>query len=251
MPHHRIGAVAGVDAQFTLPGVVLELQFALMLEHPLASAIDPQFTFLLANLAIELVVTLCSFEPRQRYLIDVTNTPVSVQCMAQLARQLVVMLGAQAQFQGVTQVRVQVHLPVAQLQLPVQAHAVVIGAAVEQFPVDQAGPSVGRPGIFAGVATIPRPAHRYAAPNGADLWPLGRAPQPWLLAGGLKMQQLRTLATEHRLAQGVVDHQHIAHLKALPGEHRTLAQGFEKALQRLLVHVPRSRISQCHAKKSG
>ena len=76
--------------------MVLELQFALMLEHPLASAIDPQFTFLLANLAIELVVTLCSFEPRQRYLTNIAYTPVSVQSLAQLARHVVLMLGAQA-----------------------------------------------------------------------------------------------------------------------------------------------------------
>ncbi|MDP0919213.1 hypothetical protein Q6272_29625 [Klebsiella pneumoniae] len=41
MPHHGIGTVAGVDAQFALPGVVLELQFAVMLEHPLAATVHP------------------------------------------------------------------------------------------------------------------------------------------------------------------------------------------------------------------
>ena len=115
MPYDGVGAVAGVDAQFALPSVVLELQFALVLEHPLAAALHPQFAFLLANLAIELVVTLRTVEPRQRYLIDVTNTPVSMQSVAQLARQLVLMLGAQAQFQGFAQMRVQVDLPVAKL----------------------------------------------------------------------------------------------------------------------------------------
>ncbi|MGK9522531.1 hypothetical protein O6471_23845, partial [Salmonella enterica subsp. enterica] len=33
---------------------------------------------------------------------------------------------------------------------------------------------------------------------------------------------------------------YVAHLEALPGEYRLLAQGFEKALQRMLMHVPRS-----------
>ncbi|MBW4968399.1 hypothetical protein KZZ04_18895, partial [Pseudoalteromonas sp. CR1] len=73
MPYHGVGAVAGVDAQFALPGVVLELQFTLMLEHPLAAAIHSQLTFLLANLTAELVITLRTVKPRQRYLVDVTN----------------------------------------------------------------------------------------------------------------------------------------------------------------------------------
>lgn len=131
MPDHRVGTVASVDAQFALPGVVLELQLSLMLEHALAAAIDAQLTLLLANLTTQLVVTLRPVEPRQRYLAHVANPPIGVQSVAQLARQLILMLGAQAQFEGFAQVRMQVHLPIAQLQLPMQAHTVVIGAAVQ------------------------------------------------------------------------------------------------------------------------
>jgi formate dehydrogenase assembly factor FdhD len=47
---------------------------------------------------------------------------------------------------------------------------------------------------------------------------------------GLKVQQLRALATEHRLTQRMIDHQHVALLIALPGKHRSFAQGFEEAL---------------------
>ena len=82
MPHHSVGTLARVDAQFALPGVILEVQFAFVLEHPLASALYAQLALLLAHLAVELIVTLRAFEPRQRYLINVTNTPVSVQRMA-------------------------------------------------------------------------------------------------------------------------------------------------------------------------
>ncbi len=106
---------------------------SVMLEHPLATAIHAQLAFLLANLAAQLVITLRTFEPRQRYLTDIANTPVSMQSLAQLARHVVLMLGAQAQVHALTQVRVQVHLPVAQLKLPVQAHAIVVTAAVDQF----------------------------------------------------------------------------------------------------------------------
>jgi hypothetical protein len=49
MPDHGVGTVAGIDAQFALPGVILELQFTVMLEHPLTTAIYPQLAFLLAN----------------------------------------------------------------------------------------------------------------------------------------------------------------------------------------------------------
>jgi len=41
MPYNGVGAVAGINAQFTLPGVILEVQFTIMLEHPLAAAINP------------------------------------------------------------------------------------------------------------------------------------------------------------------------------------------------------------------
>jgi hypothetical protein len=82
-----VSALSPVSMHSSLPGVVLELQFAVVLEHPLATAIHAQLAFLLANLAVELVVTLRAFEPRQRYLTNVTNTPVSVQRMTQLARQ--------------------------------------------------------------------------------------------------------------------------------------------------------------------
>src|ERR1700756_3575677 len=99
---------------------------------------------------------------------------------------------------------------------------------------------MGWPGVFAGMTAIPWPTHRHAATDGADLRPLGRAPQPRLLARRLKVQQLRALATEHRLAERVINHQHIAHLEAFPREYRPLAQGFEKAWQRMLMHVPRS-----------
>ena len=58
MPDHRVGRVAGIDAQRPLPGMVVELQFAVMLEHPLTTAIDAQLAFLLANLTVQLVVTL-------------------------------------------------------------------------------------------------------------------------------------------------------------------------------------------------
>ena len=44
-----------------------------------------------------------------------TEAQLNVQSMAQLARQLVLMLSAQAQFQGFAQMRVQVDLPVAKL----------------------------------------------------------------------------------------------------------------------------------------
>ncbi|MNL30922.1 hypothetical protein D3C87_1526850 [compost metagenome] len=140
------------------------------------------------------------------------------------------MLGAQAQFHAFTQVRVQVHLPVTQFQLPVQSHAIVVTVAVEQLPVEQPRPAMGRPGVFARMPAIPRPTHRHAAANGADLRPLCRAPQPGFLALGLEVQQLRALTTEHRLTQRMIDHQHIARLIALPREHRTFAQGFEEAL---------------------
>jgi hypothetical protein len=88
--------IAGVDAQLALPGMVLDVQFAVMLKHPLTATLDPQFTFLLANLAIQLIISLCAIESRQRYLTHVANTPVSVQRLTQLARQAVLMLGAQA-----------------------------------------------------------------------------------------------------------------------------------------------------------
>ena len=96
MPDYGVGAGARIDAQRPLPGVIVELQFAVMLEHPLAAAVDAQLAFLLANLPVQLVVTLRAIEPRQRYLTDVTNTPVSVQSLAQLTRHVVLMLGAQA-----------------------------------------------------------------------------------------------------------------------------------------------------------
>jgi hypothetical protein len=67
-----------------------------MLEHPLTAAIDPQLAFLLANLTIQLIITLRAFEARQRYLTNIAYTPVSVQSLAQLARHVVLMLGAQA-----------------------------------------------------------------------------------------------------------------------------------------------------------
>ena len=50
MPDHRVRLITGIDAQLALPGVVLELQFAVVLEHPLTPAIDPQLAFLLTNL---------------------------------------------------------------------------------------------------------------------------------------------------------------------------------------------------------
>ncbi len=201
-----------------------------MLEHPLTATLYPQFAFLMTNLPIQLVVTLGPVQARQRYLADVANTPIRMQRLTQLARQAVLMLGAQAQIHAFAQMRVQVYLPVAQLKLPVQAHAVVISAAVQQLPVDQPCPAMGRPGVFARMTAIPRPAHRNATTNRTDLRPLRRAPEPGFLALWLEVQQLRTLATEHRLTQRMVDHQHIALLIALPRKHRTFAQGFEEAL---------------------
>ncbi|WP_421019377.1 hypothetical protein, partial [Klebsiella pneumoniae] len=76
------------------------------------TAIDAQLAFLLANLTVQLVVTLRAFEPRQRYLTDITNTPVSVQSLTQLARHVVLMLGTQAQIHAFAQVRMQIHFPV-------------------------------------------------------------------------------------------------------------------------------------------
>ena len=142
MPDHRVRIIPGIDAQLPLPGVVLELQFAVMLEHPLTATLHPQLAFLLTNLAVQLVVTLRPVEPRQRYLTDITNTPIGVQCLAQLARQAVLMFGAQAQLHAFAKVRMQVHLPVAQLQLPVQAHAVFVMTAIEQLPVQQTCPAM-------------------------------------------------------------------------------------------------------------
>ena len=81
MPDDGVAAVTGIDAQLALPGVILELQFAVMLEHPLTAAIDAQLAFLLANLTIQLVITLRAFEPRQRYLTNIAYTPVSVQSL--------------------------------------------------------------------------------------------------------------------------------------------------------------------------
>ncbi len=230
MPDHGVGTVTGIDAQLALPGVILEVQFTLVLEHPLATAIDPQFAFLLANLAIQLVIALGAFQPRQRYLANVTNTPIGVQRMAQLTGFAVLVLGAQAQFHGFTEASMQVDLPVAQLQAPMQADSFVIGTALQQLPVDQPGPAMGGPGIFTRVPAIPGPAYGDATANRADLRPLRRAPQPGFLSPWLEMQQLRTLATEHRLAQWMVDHQHFALLKALPLEDRLFAPRFEKAL---------------------
>ena len=93
--------------------MVLEVQFAVVLKHPLTPTIDTQLTFLLARLTIQLVVALRAIEPRQRYLTNIANPPIGVQSMAQLARQLVLVLGGQAQLQGFPQVCMQVHLPVA------------------------------------------------------------------------------------------------------------------------------------------
>src|SRR5450830_1153962 len=124
----------------------------------------------------------------------------------------------------------QVNLPVAELQTPVQADTLLVAAALQQFPVDQPCPTMGWPGVFARMPAIPGPAHRHPAANRPDLRPFGRAPQPGLLSMWLEVQQLRALAAEHRLAQGMVDHQDFALLKALPLEHRLLAPGFEKAL---------------------
>jgi hypothetical protein len=81
----RCPHVTGIDAQRPLPGVIIELQFTVMLEHPLTAAIDTQLAFLQANLPAQLVITLRAVKPRQRYLSHVANTPISVQRLAQLA----------------------------------------------------------------------------------------------------------------------------------------------------------------------
>jgi hypothetical protein len=75
--------------------MVVELQLTVMLEHPLTTSIDAQLAFLLANLAVQLVIALRTLQPRQRYLTDIANTPVSVQSLTQLARHVVLMLSAQ------------------------------------------------------------------------------------------------------------------------------------------------------------
>jgi hypothetical protein len=45
---------------------------------------------------------------------------------------------------------------------------------------------------------------------------MSRAPQPGMLTPRLEVQQLSALPAEYRLALPVVDHQYVAHLKALP-----------------------------------
>ncbi len=142
VPDHGVGAVTGIDAQRALPGTVL-LQLTLVLEYPLAATLDPQLALLPAGLAIQMVVTLGAIEPRQRYLTDVTNTPVGLQCMAQLAGFAVLVLGAQAQVHAPPQVRMQVDLPVAQLQLPMSGAHRRQFAAVQQASSPASAPSHG------------------------------------------------------------------------------------------------------------
>lgn len=156
--------------------------------------------------------------------------------MAQLARFAVLMLGAQAQFHAAAQASMQVDLPVAQVQPPFQAHAFLVLAAVHQLPIQQACPTVGRPQVFAGVAAIPRPAHRHPTPNRPYLRPLLGAPQPRPLTGRLKVQQLRTLAAEYCLATGMIDDQHIALLVTLPLECRPWPLRGKEAMERMFGH---------------
>ncbi|MNY46194.1 hypothetical protein D3C86_1813520 [compost metagenome] len=51
--------------------------------------------------------------------------------MTQLARLAVLVLGGQSQFHGGAQPRLEVDLPIAQLQTPVQAHALLVLGAFQ------------------------------------------------------------------------------------------------------------------------
>ncbi|MNE58151.1 hypothetical protein D3C80_1531650 [compost metagenome] len=130
------------------------------------------------------------------------------------------MLGTELQLHAFAQLGHQVDLPIAQLQAPLEGHALFGFAAVDQLPVEQARPTVGRPHVFAGVTAVPGPAHRHTATDRADLWPLRRTPQPRALALWLEVQQLRALTAEDCLALRVIDDQHIALLVTLPLEGR-------------------------------
>ncbi|MNH15508.1 hypothetical protein D3C79_751220 [compost metagenome] len=156
--------------------------------------------------------------------------------MAQLAGFAVLMLGAQAQFHAATQPGVQVDLPVAQVQPPFQGHALLVLTAVHQLPVQQPRPTVGRPQVFAGMTAIPGPAHRHTTPDRPNLRPLFGAPQPRPFTRWLKVQQLRALAAEHRLATGVIDDQDIALLITLPLECRPGPLRGEEAMERMFGH---------------
>ncbi|MNE56563.1 hypothetical protein D3C80_1514800 [compost metagenome] len=96
--------------------------------------------------------------------------------MTQLTRLAVLVFGTELQLHAFAQPGQQVDLPVAQLQTPFERHALFVFTAVDQLPVEQARPAVRRPHVFAGMATVPGPAHRHTATNGADLRPLRRAP---------------------------------------------------------------------------
>ena len=156
--------------------MIVELHFTVVVKHALATALHPQLAFLFARLTIQLVITHHPVQPGQRYLSNVTNTPIGAQCLTHVARCVVLVFGTQAQRHAFTQAGVQVHLPVAQLQTPVQAHAFVVGMTVQQLPVHQPRPPMGRPGIFARMTAIPGPTDRYTTTNGAHLRPFRRAP---------------------------------------------------------------------------
>ncbi|MOA23416.1 hypothetical protein D3C78_1440350 [compost metagenome] len=140
------------------------------------------------------------------------------------------MFGTELQFHALAQSRLQINLPVAQLQTPFECHALLIFAAVDQLPVEQARPTVGWPHIFTGMTTVPGPTHGHTPTNGADLWPLRSAPQPWAFALGLEVQQLSPLAAECSLALGVINDQHIALLITLPLKGRSRPLRGEEAL---------------------
>ncbi|RMP29355.1 hypothetical protein ALQ24_103019, partial [Pseudomonas syringae pv. antirrhini] len=95
-------------------------------------------------------------------------------------------------------------------------------------------PAMRRPAAFPRMAPVPGPTHRHATANSAHLRPLRGAPEPGFLAVRLKVQQLRALATEHRLALRMVDDQNVAQLIALPLESRSGTKGSEEALQWML-----------------
>ncbi|RML55651.1 hypothetical protein APX70_00466, partial [Pseudomonas syringae pv. maculicola] len=82
MPDHSVGAVAGIDVQFALPGRVLELQGARMFKNSLTAAHHAQFALLLTGLPTEFVIALGAIKPFQGDLGNIADPPIRMQRMA-------------------------------------------------------------------------------------------------------------------------------------------------------------------------
>src|SRR3990167_3472203 len=205
MPDHTVGAAPGVDQQAQLPGQVLHLHERARAEYPVAALLDAQFALLPTVAARQQVVALGAIQAEQRHPRDIADLPIGVQGLAEPAGFAVLVRGAQAQPHLLAQFGLEGHRPVAQLQLPGQAHALLVRLAAEQLPVAQPRPAMGRPTALAGVTAEPGPAHRHAAANRPAARPMAGAPQPRALAARLEVQQLATLAAEYGLKTRMLD----------------------------------------------